>query len=94
VFGQSKIQNPKSKIGMMTGSHPALLGRALLVLGLVLVVAGLWVLAGPRLPWLGRLPGDIAIRRDHFSLHVPLTTCLIISVVLSLILWLVGRSRQ
>ena len=79
---------------MMTGSHPALLGRALLVLGLVLVVAGLWVLAGPKLPWLGRLPGDIAIRRDHFSLYVPLTTCLIASAFLSLVLWLIVRFRR
>ena len=78
----------------MTGSHPALLGRALLVLGLVLVVAGLWVLAGPKLPWLGRLPGDIAIRRDHFSLYVPLTTCLIASAFLSLVLWLIVRFRR
>jgi len=69
------------------------LGRALLVLGVVLVVAGVWVLAGPKVPWLGRLPGDIAIRRDHFSFYFPLTTCLVASVVISLVLWFIGRFR-
>ncbi len=71
-----------------------LLGRALLVLGVVIAVAGLLILLGPNVPWLGRLPGDIAIRRDKFSFYFPLTTCLLISVVLSFILWLVGRSRR
>ena len=72
--------------------HP--LGRALIALGAVLLLAGVWILVGHKLPWLGRLPGDIAIRRDNFSFYFPLTTCLVISVVLSLILWLVGRSRH
>ena len=68
----------------------AALARWLIVLGVVLVVLGLlW-------PWLtkvglGRLPGDIVVERDNFRLHIPITTSLLISVVLSLILWLLGR---
>jgi hypothetical protein len=64
--------------------------RWLIVLGVVLVVLGvLW-------PWLnrlglGRLPGDIVIERERFRLYVPLTTSIVISVVLSLILWLLNR---
>ena len=65
------------------------LGRPLIVLGLILVAAGLVISFAPRLPtWLGRLPGDINIKRDNFSFHFPLATCLIISAVLSFIIWL------
>ena len=69
-------------------------GRALMVFGLIL--AGLGVLMGwaPRLPWLGRLPGDIAIRRDGFSFYFPLTSCLVVSLLISVVFWVVGRFRQ
>ena len=77
---------------MTSDFHP--LSRVLIVAGLVLVGAGLWLLAGPALPRLGRLPGDIAIRRDHVSFYVPLTSCLLASGLLSLIFWLIGRFRQ
>jgi DUF2905 family protein len=66
------------------------MSRTLIVIGLVLVAAGvLW-------PWigrlgLGRLPGDIIVERENFSFYFPLMTSLIISVVLSAILWLVNR---
>ncbi|HXP76726.1 MAG TPA: DUF2905 domain-containing protein [Stellaceae bacterium] len=64
--------------------------RFLIVLGLVLVAAGLlWPLA-ERLN-LGRLPGDFIIGRDSFRLYLPLATSLLISVVLSLVLWLIRR---
>ena len=70
------------------------LGRMLLLLGMVLVAVGVILQWGPKLPWLGRLPGDIAIRRDGFSFYVPLTSSLIVSAVVSLILWMIGRFRQ
>ncbi len=60
--------------------------RLLIALGLVLVAAGVawpWL---SRLPW-GRLPGDIVVERPGFSFHFPITTSLVISVVLSLLLW-------
>ena len=66
------------------------MSRTLVVLGLVLVLAGIcWPLIG-RLG-LGRLPGDIAIQRSHFSFYFPIMTSLILSVVLSVILWLINR---
>ena len=66
------------------------MSRTLIIFGLVLVAAGvLWPFIG-RLG-LGRLPGDIAIQRPGFSLYFPLMTSLIVSVVLSVILWLVNR---
>ena len=68
------------------------LGRPLIIMGLVLVAAGLVISFAPRLPtWLGRLPGDINIKRDNFSFHFPLVTCLIISAILSFIMWLFRR---
>lgn len=68
------------------------LGRPLIVMGLLLVAAGLVVSFAPKLPtWLGRLPGDISIKRDNFSFHFPLVTCLIISAIISLIMWLLRK---
>lgn len=68
------------------------LGRPLIIMGLLLVAAGLVVSFAPKLPtWLGRLPGDISIKRDNFSFHFPLVTCLIISAIISLIMWLLRK---
>ena len=67
------------------------MGRPLIILGLVLVAAGVFLSFAPRIPWLGRLPGDISIKREHFSFYFPLATCLLISAVASFILWLLRR---
>ncbi|NOT40243.1 MAG: DUF2905 domain-containing protein [Alphaproteobacteria bacterium] len=65
-------------------------GRLLIVLGVVLVALGLfWPYLG-RLG-LGRLPGDFVIERDGFSLYIPVTTCLLISAVLTLGIWLLRK---
>ena len=64
-----------------------------MILGALLAVVGLLLLGGFRLPWLGHLPGDIAIRRDGFSFYFPLMSCLVISALLSAIFWLIGRFR-
>ena len=66
------------------------MSRTLIIFGLVLVAAGvLWPVVGKL--GLGRLPSDIIVVRPNFSLYFPLMTSLIISVVLSVIPWLVGR---
>ncbi len=67
------------------------LGRVLIIGGLVLVAVGLLISLAPRLPWLGRLPGDILIKKESFSFYMPLTTCLLLSVAVSLLLWLFRR---
>lgn len=67
------------------------LGKMLVIVGVVAVIAGLMVMLLPKLPWLGRLPGDIVIKKESFSLYAPLTTSLLLSVVLSLILWFFRR---
>ena len=72
------------------GRRRPLLSRWLIAIGLVLVVVGLlW-------PWLsklglGRLPGDIAIERGNFTFYFPIVTCLIVSIVLSFVFWLMNR---
>jgi hypothetical protein len=71
------------------------LGKILLGLGLVMVVlGGILLLAGNsagKAPWLGRLPGDISIERENWRFYFPLGTSILLSVVLSLLLWLFSR---
>jgi Protein of unknown function (DUF2905) len=67
------------------------LGRALIVLGVVIAAVGLLLVLFGRLPWLGRLPGDIAIQRGSWSFYFPLGTSILLSIVLTLLLWLIGR---
>jgi hypothetical protein len=67
------------------------LGKTLILLGIVLVAAGAFFSSGGKIPFLGRLPGDIRIQRDHFSFYFPLTSSILVSILLSLILWLFRR---
>jgi hypothetical protein len=67
------------------------LGRPLIILGLMLVAAGLVLSFAPRIPFLGKLPGDITIKREHFSFYFPLATCILISAAVSFILWLIRK---
>jgi hypothetical protein len=70
----------------------AALGRALIAVGAVLVVVGLLITFSARLPFrIGRLPGDILIRGKHGVFYFPLMTCLLASVLLSIVVWLLGR---
>jgi len=62
--------------------------RMLIVLGVILVVVGLALLLVPKIPGLGKLPGDIVIKRENFSFYFPLGTCIVLSVLLSLVFWL------
>jgi hypothetical protein len=67
------------------------LGRSLIIIGMVLVVIGLIISFAPRLPWLGKLPGDILIKKENFSFYFPLASCLLISLILSFVMWLFRR---
>lgn len=66
-------------------------GKALVVLGLGIAAVGVLVLLAGRIPWLGRLPGDIHIERGSWSFYFPLATSILVSVVISLVLYLIGR---
>ncbi|HXG17466.1 MAG TPA: DUF2905 domain-containing protein [Methylomirabilota bacterium] len=67
------------------------LGKMLMLLGGLLVLVGALLTLGGKLPWVGRLPGDIVIQRDNFTFYFPLATSILISVVLSLLFMLFRR---
>jgi hypothetical protein len=67
------------------------IGKALIGIGIALVVLGALFWLGDKLPWFGRLPGDIDIKRENFRFYFPLTTCLFVSLVVTLLFWLVRR---
>jgi hypothetical protein len=71
------------------------LPRTLVIAGLVLVAAGLWLHFGPSAPGLGlgRLPGDIRIERPGTRVYIPVTTSILLSVVLSLLFWIFSKWR-
>ncbi|MCM0082517.1 DUF2905 domain-containing protein [Geomonas sp. Red32] len=66
-------------------------GKSLIILGLVIALIGVILTLAGRIPWLGRLPGDIYVKRENFTFYFPLATSIIVSIVLSFILWLFRR---
>ena len=64
------------------------IGKFLVITGLVLAVVGALIWAGVGRGWFGRLPGDIHYTKDNFSFHFPIVTCLLLSAILTLALWL------
>ena len=70
-------------------------GRTLLLLGAVLIVVGALLYFGGKLPFrLGRLPGDIVHRGRNTTFYFPLVSCLVISILISLILWIINQFRR
>ena len=67
------------------------LGKSLVVMGLVVALVGVVLMLAGRVPWLGRLPGDIYVQRGNWSFYFPLMTSIVVSVVLTLLFWLFGR---
>ena len=70
---------------------PTFVGTTLIVLGIVLVFVGLAIVLKIRIPYLGKLPGDIRIEKEGFRFYFPLVTCIIISILLTLLLTLLRR---
>ena len=67
------------------------IGKTLILVGIVLILIGVVFVVGPRIPWIGRLPGDIYIQKKNVSFYFPITTCILISAVITLIFMLIGR---
>ena len=63
-------------------------GKMLLILGILFVVIGLFLMLGPKIPLLGKLPGDFMVRRGNFTLYFPLATSILLSIVLTLIFFI------
>jgi uncharacterized protein HemY len=66
-------------------------GKTLIYVGITLVVLGLIFSVVGKIPWLGNLPGDITIERERFTFYFPLTTCILISVIITLVLYFFRR---
>jgi hypothetical protein len=66
-------------------------GKSLILLGILLVALGIIFVFGGKIPWLGQLPGDIYVQRERFTFYFPLATCLLISVIISLVLYFLRR---
>ena len=67
------------------------LGKILIFFGVILILIGGVILLAGRIPWIGRLPGDIFIQRKNFSFYFPIATSIIISIILTLIIFILGR---
>jgi H+/Cl- antiporter ClcA len=68
------------------------LGKILIIAGIILVIAGVIVyFAGNKLDWIGHLPGDIRIEKENMHFYFPITTMIILSIVVSLVFWLIKK---
>jgi hypothetical protein len=67
------------------------LGKVVIGFGLLIVLLGVVLLVAGRVPWLGRLPGDIYVRRGNWAFYFPLATSLIVSALLTLVFWILNR---
>lgn len=67
-------------------------GKAILIIGIVIAAIGLVIiLLGDKLGWFGNLPGDIKVKRENFSFYIPITTMILMSIVISIIIWLIRK---
>jgi len=69
------------------------IGKLLLIFGGILILLGLFFTFGGKIPFLGKLPGDIIIQRENFHVYFPLTTCILISLILTIIFWIIKALR-
>ena len=69
------------------------LGRTLLIVGAALVALGLLLQIAPQVPLLGKLPGDLRFERDGVAVYFPITTCLLLSAIVTLVMQLVERTK-
>jgi len=67
------------------------IGRTLVIVGLMIAGLGAVLMLGGKIPWIGKLPGDILIERKNFSFYFPLATSILVSLQLSLVFWFLGR---
>ncbi|MBI5204205.1 MAG: DUF2905 domain-containing protein [Nitrospirae bacterium] len=67
------------------------IGRFFILLGLIISAIGALLLLSGKIPWIGRLPGDIIMQKKNFTFYFPLATSIIISIILTLLFWVLGR---
>jgi hypothetical protein len=66
------------------------LGKMLLIVGLLIAAIGAIMMFSDKIPYLGKLPGDISIKKENFQLYIPLTTGIVLSILFSLVMWLIS----
>ena len=69
------------------------MGKLIMVAGIVLVVIGLIIHFADKIPFLGKLPGDIYINRGNFKFYFPIATSILLSIILTLVIWLIQRFK-
>jgi len=69
------------------------IGFLIVFFGILIILIGLFVAFGPKIPYLGRLPGDIIIHRGNFHFYFPIVTCILISLILTFIFWIIRILR-
>ena len=67
------------------------IGKFLIIFGIIIVAVGVLLLISVKIPWIGRLPGDIMIHKKNFTFYFPLATSILISVVLTFLFWLISK---
>jgi hypothetical protein len=67
------------------------IGKFFIILGIIIIAVGMLLLLSGKLPWLGRLPGDILIQKKNFTFYFPLATSILVSMLLTFIFWFFGR---
>lgn len=60
-------------------------GKRLILLGVFIILIGLFLVIGDKIPWVGKLPGDIVIKKEKFAFYFPITTCLVVSIILTML---------
>jgi hypothetical protein len=75
----------------MTDGIQYMVGRFLIIFGIVVIAVGVLILISGKIHWLGRLPGDIMIQRKNFTFYFPLATSILLSLLLTFIFWLISR---
>lgn len=69
-------------------------GKIIVLIGLVLIVIGLFVQYSDKIPFLGRLPGDIRIEKENVKIYIPITTSILLSILLTIILYFINRLKN
>ena len=67
------------------------IGKTMIFIGVILIIAGIIISFGPDIPYIGKLPGDIHIKKDNFTFYFPLATSILISIIITLIMYLFRR---
>lgn len=70
------------------------MGKLLIIIGIVFIVAGIIVMYSDKIPYLGKLPGDIRVERENFRFYFPVMTSIILSILISLILYFINRWKN